>query len=255
VAYRPARCDALLGYAVPRAEQASILRRLECEVDEGDMSASDTDVSWAVTAPTFRPDLTREVDLIEEVGRVAGYDLAPETLPEHSTVGGLTQPQQVRRAVRSALAGCGLDEVITYSFIGPDAVAPFGLAEGDARLEPVRQSNPMSVEQSVMRTMLLPGMMQAVRENVDRLNDPPNIFEIGKVYLWDEPVPAPEHAAEPGAVLPHEPEIVAVVMTIAASATRAEESVSFAIFSVITTVAPDGISECQQEKTLKRIGP
>ena len=198
---------------MPRAEQAAILRRLECEVDEGDMSAGDADVAWAVIAPTFRPDLTREVDLIEEVGRVAGYHLAPETLPEHTTVGGLTQPQQVRRAVRAALASSGLDEVITYSFIGPDAVSPFGLAEGDARLQPVRLSNPMSVEQSVMRTMLLPGLLQAVRENVDRLNDPPNIFEIGKVYLWDEPVPAPEHAAEPGAVLPHEPEIVAAVMT------------------------------------------
>ncbi len=213
VAYRPARCGALLGYAVPGAEQGAILRRLECEVDEGDTSASDTDASWTVSVPTFRPDLIREVDLIEEVGRIAGYHLAPETLPLHTTVGGLTQPQNVRRAVRAALAGCGLDEVITYSFVAPDAVAPFGLAEGDARLDPVRLSNPMSVEQSVMRTMLLPGLLKAVRDNVDRLNDPPNVFEIGRVYLWDEPVPAPEHAAEPGAVLPHEPEIVAVVMT------------------------------------------
>jgi phenylalanyl-tRNA synthetase beta chain len=114
--------------------------------------------------------------------------------------------------VRTALASSGLDEVITYSFISPDAVAPLGLAGGDVRLDPVRLSNPMSIEQSVMRTMLLPGMLQAVSANVDRLNDPPSIFEIGKVYLWDEPVPAPEHAAEPGAVLPHEPEIVAVVM-------------------------------------------
>ena len=63
----------------------------------------------------------------------------------------------------------------------------------------------MSVEQSVMRTMLLPGLLGAVRDNIDRLNDPPNLFEIGKVYLWDEPVAAPAHAAEPGAVLPHEP--------------------------------------------------
>jgi len=213
LSYRPARCDALLGYAVPRPEQAGILRRLQCEVDEGDPSPSDEAASWAVTAPTFRPDLAREVDLIEEVGRVAGYDIAPETLPRHTTVGGLTHAQQVRRTVRAVLAGSGLDEVITYTFIAPDAVAPFGLADGDARLDPVRLSNPMSVEQSVMRTMLLPGLLHTVRENVDRLNDPPNIFEIGKVYLWDGPVPAPEHASEPGAVLPNEPEIVALVMT------------------------------------------
>ena len=213
VRYRPGRCDALLGYTVPRAEQAAILRRLECTVDEGDTGLAGAGEPWTVTVPTFRPDLTREVDVIEEVGRIAGYGIAPETLPRHTTVGGLTHAQRVRRAVRAALAGGGLDEVITYTFIAPDAVAPFGLAEEDTRLDPVRLSNPMSVEQSVMRTMLLPGMLQAVRENVDRLNDPPNIFEIGKVYLWDEPVPAPAHAAEPGAVLPHEPEIVAVVMT------------------------------------------
>ncbi len=190
---------------MPAAEQAGILRRLDCEVEENGEE-------WAVTPPTFRPDLIREVDLIEEVGRIAGYDLSPETLPRHTTCGGLTELQKVRRTVRAALAGCGLDEVITYSFVAPDAVAPFGLPEGDIRLDPVRLSNPMSVEQSVMRTMTLPGLLGVVRANIDRLNDPPNIFEIGKVYLWDEPVPAPAHAAEPGAMLPHEPEVVGIVL-------------------------------------------
>ncbi len=206
LSYRPAKAEALLGYAVQAAEQAGILRRLECVVDE----AGD---AWSVAPPTFRPDLVREVDLVEEVGRIAGYGLAPETLPRHTTAGGLTKAQQVRRAVRRALAGCGLDEVITYTFIAPDALAPLGLPEGDLRLDPVRLSNPMSVEQSVMRTMLLPGLLGAVRDNIDRLNDPPDLFEIGKVYLWDEPVPAPAHAAEPGAMLPHEPEVVGIVLS------------------------------------------
>ena len=217
LAYRPARANGLLGYEVPAGEQSAILRRLECEVDEagvpvGARTADDTD-EWTVTPPTFRPDLIREVDLIEEVGRIAGYGTTPETLPRHTTAGGLTKVQQVRRAVRRALAGCGLDEVITYSFIAPDALAPLGLPDGDVRLDPVRLSNPMSVEQSVMRTMLLPGLLGAVRDNVDRLNHPPNLFEIGKVYLWDEPVPAPAHAAEPGAMLPHEPEVVGIVLS------------------------------------------
>jgi len=206
LSYRPARTETLLGYAVPAAEQAGILRRLECVVDE-------TGDAWSVTPATFRPDLIREVDLVEEVGRIAGYGLAPETLPRHTTAGGLTKVQQVRRAIRGALAGCGLDEVITYSFIAPDALAPLGLSDGDVRLEPVRLSNPMSAEQSVMRTMLLPGLLGAVRDNMDRLNDPPNLFEIGKVYLWDETVPAPAHAAEPGAMLPHEPEAVGIVLS------------------------------------------
>jgi len=215
--YRPAKADGLLGYAIPAREQAGILRRLECEVDEGATAIAVANVlstaEWTIAPPTFRPDLAREVDLIEEVGRIAGYDLAPETLPRHRPAGGLTKPQQVRRAMRRALVGCGLDEAITYTFMAPDALDPLRLPEGDVRLSPVKLSNPMSVEQSVMRTMLLPGLVAAVRANLDRLNDPPNLFEIGSVYLWDDQTsPAPAHAAEPGAVLPHEPEAVGIVL-------------------------------------------
>ena len=207
VRFRPARADGLLGYAVPAADQAAILRRLECAVADGG-------VEWTVTPPSFRPDLEREVDLIEEVGRISGYDGASETLPRHRTAGGLTGPQRVRRALRRALAGCGLDEAITYSFVAPTALAPLGLPDDDVRLRPVRLSNPMSVEQSVMRTMLLPGLLATVRDNLSRLNDPPNLFELGKVYLWDDQVSeAPAHAAEPGAVLPHEPEALAIVLS------------------------------------------
>jgi phenylalanyl-tRNA synthetase beta chain len=214
--YRPEKCDALLGYAVPAAAQAAILRRLECAVDTGALAEAPSASlpSWTVTPPTFRPDLEREVDLIEEVGRIAGYGRAPATLPRHSTAGGLTRPQEVRRAVRRALAACGLDEVITYTFVAPDAAAPLGLPEDDVRLRPVRLSNPMSVEQSVMRTTLLPGLIGALRDNIARRNDPPNLFELGRVYLWDDEVtPAPAHAAEPGVVLPHEPEIAAIVLS------------------------------------------
>jgi len=235
--YRPAACDGLLGYAVPAAEQAEILRRLECEVDDaagaggdggapaaedaaaaatgGDVASggAGAPAAWTVTPPSFRPDLEREVDLVEEVGRIAGYDRSPETLPRHRVAGGLTGPQQVRRAVRRALAGCGLDEAITYTFVGPDALTALGLPEGDVRLEPVRLSNPMSVEQSVMRTSMLPGLLATVRDNVDRLNDPPDLFELGRVYLWDEEAAeAPPHAAEPGAVLPHEREELGIVL-------------------------------------------
>ena len=215
--YRPAKADGLLGYAVPTAEQASLLRRLECEVAEGAATPAGASgaagAAWTVKPPSFRLDLEREVDLIEEVGRLAGYGMAPETLPRNRTAGGLTGPQSVRRALRRALAGCGLDEVITYSFIADDALAPLGLPDGDSRLDPVRLSNPMSADQAVMRTMLLPGLLATVRENLDRQNDPPNLFELGRVYLWDEPVPAPDHAAEPGAVLPHEPEAIGIVLS------------------------------------------
>ena len=198
LAYRPEKCDALLGYVVSAGEQTAIFRRLECTVEPGTLAEATPSV-WTVTPPTFRPDLEREVDLIEEIGRIAGYGRAPATLPRHSTAGGLTPPQEVRRALRRALAACGLDEVITYTFVAPDAAAPLGLPEDDVRLRPVRLSNPMSVEQSVMRTTLLPGLIGALCDNIARLNDPPNLFELGRVYLWDDEVsPAPAHAAEPG---------------------------------------------------------
>ncbi len=214
LSYRPAKGEALLGYTVPEAEQAAILRRLECTVREIDLAPVPEPVAWEVTVPTFRPDLEREVDLIEEIGRIAGYGPAPETLPRHTTTGGLTGPQHMRRAVRRALAACGLNEVITYTFVAPDAVAPLGFADGDVRLQPVKLSNPMSTEQSVMRTSLLPGLVGALRDNISRLNDPPNLFEIGRVYLWDDQSsPAPPHAAEPGVMLPHEPEAVAIVLS------------------------------------------
>ena len=214
VSYRPARAEALLGYAVPEAEQAAILRRLECRVQEVELVPVPIPVTWTITAPTFRPDLEREVDLIEEIGRLAGYARAPETLPRHTTAGGLTSVQRVRRLVRDALCACGLDEVLTWSFVAPDAVAPLGLRDHDVRLRPVRLSNPMSVEQSVMRTTLLPSLLAALRDNIDRLNDPPNLFELGKVYLWDdEASPAPPHAAQPGVMLPHEPEYACIVVT------------------------------------------
>ena len=88
LSYRPAKADALLGYAVPGPQQASLLRRLECEVDESGARApvaagvpAGDHGAWTVTPPSFRPDLEREVDLVEEVGRLAGYGMAPETLP------------------------------------------------------------------------------------------------------------------------------------------------------------------------------
>lgn len=211
--YRPAKCDGLLGYAIPADEQAGILRRLECVIDASASRAGTSAEEWTVVPPSFRPDLSREVDLIEEIGRVAGYGRAPATVSLHRVAGSLTSPQRMRRAVRRALVGCGLDEAITYSFIGPEALAPLELPDGDPRLAPVTVSNPMSVEQSVMRTMLLPGLLGAVRDNVDHLNGPVSLFEIGRVYLWDDQsVPAPAHAAEPGAVTPHEPEILGVVL-------------------------------------------
>ena len=205
---RPERCDALLGLRVAAAEQAALLRRLECMVEEGG-------AELAVTPPTFRADLEREVDLIEEVGRITGLGRVPETLPaRRGAVGGLTAEQKLRRAAYDSLAGCGLDEIATYTFISRESLSGLGLDEGDVRSRPIALANPMSAEQAVMRTMLLPGLLGALRENLTRQKRALQLFEGGHVYLDDgQTVQAPAHAVAGAPVrLPHEPEMVGLAL-------------------------------------------
>ena len=175
--YRPAKCDGLLGLAIAPREQAAILRRLECTVEEqGD--------AFTVRPPSFRADLAREVDLIEEVGRVYGYGEVPETLPlRRAAVGALTTTQTLRRRLRDTLTACGLDEIVTYSFTSRESLAALEIGEGDPRLAPVALANPMSAEQAVMRTTLLPGLLGALRDNLAKQNYPLCLFEEARVYL------------------------------------------------------------------------
>jgi len=198
IGYRPARGDRLLGMAVPADEQADILRRLGCRVESagGATPAAEAEApepgtgpaaasaELAVTPPTWRADLEREVDLIEEVGRVHGLENVPETLPQRrEAVGGLTDDQKQRRTAVRALASAGLDEVVTYAFQAVAPLVALGLPEGDERLRAVRLANPMSLEQAIMRTTLLPGLLEAVRGNLAQQNYPVAVFEQGRVYL------------------------------------------------------------------------
>ena len=151
----------------------------------GDGASVPVDGHAARSVPTS----IREVDLIEEVGRIAGYGMAPETLPRHTTAGGLTQAAAgaARRPARPGRLRPGRGHHLHVHRPGRRRAARAARRATSASTRSGSR-NPMSVEQSVMRTMLLPGLLGAVRDNVDRLNDPPNLFEIGKVYLWDEPV-------------------------------------------------------------------
>ena len=190
LSYRLGRCDALLGLAIPAEKQAAILRRLVCKV------SGDGAEVLTVTPPSFRADLQREVDLIEEVGRVNGYDKLPETLPlRRDAVGRLSKSQRLRRLACDTFAACGLDEVVTYAFISPSDVATIDLGTGDPRKEPIALANPMSVEQSVMRTMLLPGLLATAQVNLAQQNQAPNLFEQARVYLK----PADGRAVDSGA--------------------------------------------------------
>ncbi len=174
---RPERVAAVLGIGVPVADIGDVLDRLGCAV-----SAAGPDLE--VRAPSFRGDLAREIDLIEEVARIYGLERIPSTLPpRRQGRGGLDRTQSVRRAAEDLLTGAGLDQVIAYSF-GDDKWPVFlRLPEGDPRRDMVPVANPLSGDQAFMRTLLLPGLLETARHNTSVREERVRIFEVGRVFL------------------------------------------------------------------------
>jgi len=200
VSIRASRTSLLTGVEFSRPKIAELLGRLGLETEQD----AEDDV-LQVTCPTSRPDLTREVDLIEEVLRVHGFDKVPVTMP-HTEVppSGAGDPRPA--AVRSALAAIGMSEAITFGFTSPERIAALQLAADDPRSRPIEIRNPMSVEQSVMRTSLLPNLLASVSRNISFDVRQVRLFEVGSVFL-----PAKPGAADAG--LPDEPVHLAGVMT------------------------------------------
>ncbi len=215
--YRPNLSDRLLGLTIPGHEQADILRRLECEVESAADVAPASEADLAVTPPPFRRDLERPVDFVEEVARIHGLENLPETLPlRGEAIGLLTSDQQVRRRIADTLIGAGLDEVVTYSFVAADTVAPLGLAADDCRSAPIALANPMSAEQAVMRTTLTPGLLAAVAANLAQQAERVAVFEQGRVYLarrdggLPTPSKGPKDTCQPWPV--DEPEMLGIAV-------------------------------------------
>jgi phenylalanyl-tRNA synthetase beta chain len=135
-----------------------------------------------VEIPSYRPDLQIEVDLIEEVARAIGYDRIPTTLPRgDQTQGSQTPEQEFRAQLRRTLIKAGLDEVLTYAFIHPESNAEWGNSA-----QTITILNPLREELKVMRTSLIPGLLDVAARNIARRNTDLSIFEIGNVYLASE---------------------------------------------------------------------
>jgi phenylalanyl-tRNA synthetase beta chain len=170
VQLRPTRVQELAGLDLPLAQQHAILERLGFSVEpEG------------IVPPGWRPDIDGEADLVEEVARIHGYDRVPSTpLPREAGVARptATAAQRLERRLRRAAAANGLDEAITWSFVGEVEAAAFGDA-------PWTLANPLSEEMKVMRPSLLPGLLAAARRNLDRGAASVRLFEIGRRYLHD----------------------------------------------------------------------
>ena len=154
------------------------------------------------TVPHFRRhDVTREIDLIEEVARVDGVERLPSTLPSRRGAHGrLSHAQRVRRRAEDTLVGAGLSEVVGWSLTHADVAARLRLGQGDPRAAPVALRNPMSEEQAFMRTLLLGSLLDAARHNIARGREAVSLFESGAVYVaGEEALPAESHHL--GAVL------------------------------------------------------
>ncbi len=205
---RPDRVRRHLGMELPDERQASLLGSIDCAV------AAQPDGTLAVTPPDYRPDLRIEVDLDEEIARLHGYDKVPERVPSSGRVGGRRAEHRARRRVREALAGGGWSEIVAFPFVGPADLDALGLAADDPRRRAVALVNPLSREESLLRTTMLPGLLHALRRNVNRQATDLALFEVGAVYLRptaDEPGAdgGPPWESQPP-TLPAEPLMLAV---------------------------------------------
>jgi phenylalanyl-tRNA synthetase beta chain len=171
VELRTARCNAILGLKISAANQAKYLQRLGLRID------SQTDELIGVQVPTFRPDITREIDLIEEVARINGYDAIPTTLPRGiNAMAGRSLSQRLEERAKSALLRCGISEIVTYTMENERGVSKAGLVAAEA----VRLRNPLSDDYTQLRTSMLPSLLNVLQRN-SRWGA--RVFEMGKVFL------------------------------------------------------------------------
>lgn len=176
-----ARTNTLLGLDLDAQAMASLLESIELEVEicSGEL--------LRIAVPSYRIDLEREADLVEEVARLYGYDNIPTTLPKVD----MSYPEQdmdrlQRLQIAEKLVTMGQTEAINYSFISATEIASLGFADTDQRNSALALLNPLSEDQALMRTTLLPGLLANVRRNINFQKPSPKLFELGKVFFPKE---------------------------------------------------------------------
>jgi phenylalanyl-tRNA synthetase beta chain len=186
-----------LGLPLSREQVVEPLERLGLKVESGD----DPDLI-TVQPPAARTDLERPVDLTEEVARLVGFDNIPAKLPWAPIA---AKPrawnQVVRERSRDLMCGLGYDEAISLSFAHPKFMDSLRLAEDDPRRLVVKLLNPLSEDQSVLRTTLLPGLLSACRRNVSFSVPDTALFEVGKVFWQREGAKQPQEPSRLGGII------------------------------------------------------
>jgi phenylalanyl-tRNA synthetase beta chain len=191
---RPERVNEVLGTDLSVEEMVDDLRRLGLNpvVEDGLIR---------VTVLTRRPDLRAEWDLIEEIARLTGYDRIPSRIPSGARVGGLNRPQRLQRRVRNLLTGAGLFEAVTAAMIGPADLDKMGYPPGHPDRAALRVTNPLTVDESILRPSLLPGLVASAARNVARRNLCVRLFEVGRCFVRRETNLLPEEPLRLGIVL------------------------------------------------------
>ena len=187
---RPERVNFILGTALEATEMARILSHLGFDVKAN--GAED----YEVIVPTFRSDITREIDLIEEIARVHGYDNIPTTLPKGDIPVPAPNPStEVHKRIKRFLLAAGMMEAINYSFCDPNCFDRIRFTADDPRRETLKLQNPLSPEMSVLRTTLLPRLLENAQHNRNHQIDTIALFEIGSVFIPNGEQKEPERVA------------------------------------------------------------
>jgi len=176
---RTDRVNQLLGTDIPVSRIKQILESLEFEVTGDEI--------LKVVVPTFRDDVTIEADLVEEIARIYGYDNIPVKLMDTTfTQGGRNTKQKIREMVRSNLAAQGLYEIYTYSFVSPSVFNQINYKANNPLRKAIKLINPLGEDQSIMRTTIIPNMLEVISRNYNRKISECMFYELSKVYLAEE---------------------------------------------------------------------
>lgn len=175
VSARVSRINKVLGTDLSREEMVAILESLE-------MKVQGTGDDMIVTAPTVRQDILKEVDFVEEIARMYGYDNLPNTLPKLDVKAEDSLSWETRRKLRDLLCAMGADEIQTFSFINQKIFDACRIDEESWERDTVDIINPMGEDTAAMRTILTPGMLEVLARNYNRSVEGVRAFEIGKVF-------------------------------------------------------------------------
>jgi phenylalanyl-tRNA synthetase beta chain len=193
------RTNRLLGTDLNRSQIRQLLESIEFNVESVDRNED----RLKVTPPTFRVDVLRREDLMEEVARLSGYNNIPTTFPAMPAEGRPPAPRiQLRNRIKGLMSGFGFTETIAYSFVPEASCDRLRVKESDPRRSLIHILNPLSEDQAVMRTSLVPGILETMRYNMARQIKNLKIFETGKIFLQTDQQ-----------ILPQEPEMLIALWT------------------------------------------